>query len=55
MTKTIFITGGSRGIGEAIVREAAGKMNVAFTYFNSEERALLLQYELRDMGVLAGK
>ena len=53
MTKTIFITGGSRGIGEAIVREAAGKMNVAFTYFNSEERALLLQYELRDMGVIA--
>jgi len=55
MTKTIFITGGSRGIGEAIVREAAGKMNVAFTYFNSEERALLLQYELRDMGVIAVK
>lgn len=55
MTKTIFITGGSRGIGEAIVREAAGKMNVAFTYFNSEERALLLQYELRDLGVIAVK
>ena len=55
MTKTIFITGGSRGIGEAIVREAAGKMNVALTYFNSEERALLLQYELRDMGVIAVK
>lgn len=55
MTKTIFVTGGSRGIGEAIVREAAGKMNVAFTYFNSEERALLLQYELRDMGVIAVK
>ena len=55
MTKTIFITGGSRGLGEAIVREAAGKMNVAFTYFNSEERALLLQYELRDMGVIAVK
>ncbi len=55
MTKTIFITGGSRGIGEAIVREAAGKMNVAFTYFNSEERALLLQYELRDMDVIAVK
>ena len=30
-------------------------MNVAFTYFNSEERALLLQYELRDMGVIAVK
>lgn len=55
MTKTIFVTGGSRGIGEAIVREAAGKMNVAFTYFNSEERALLLQYEMRDMGVIAVK
>ncbi len=55
MTKTIFITGGSRGIGEAIVREAAEKMNVAFTYFNSEERALLLQYELRDLGVIAVK
>ncbi len=37
------------------MREAAGKMNVAFTYFNSEERALLLQYELRDMGVIAVK
>ena len=53
MTKTILITGGSRGIGEAIVRLAAGKMNVAFTYFTSEQRALKLQDELKDFGVLA--
>ena len=48
MSKTILITGGSRGIGEAIVREAAGKMNVAFTYMNSEKRALNLERELSD-------
>lgn len=55
MVKTILITGGSRGIGEAIVREAAGKMNVAFTYFNSEARAIALQEELKAYGVLAVK
>ena len=48
MSKTILITGGSRGIGEAIVREAAGKMNVAFTYMNSEEKARALESELND-------
>ena len=55
MTKTIFITGGSRGIGEAVVREAAGKYNVAFTYNSSKEKALALQEELNSRcgGVLA--
>lgn len=53
MIKTILITGGSRGIGEAIVRLAADKMNVAFTYFTSKQRALKLQDELKDFGVLA--
>ena len=55
MTKTIFITGGSRGIGEAVVRLAAGKYNVAFTYNSSKEKALSLQEELdsRFGGVLA--
>ena len=54
-TKTIFISGGSRGIGEATVREAAGKYNVAFTYLNSRERALALERELNEKygGVLA--
>lgn len=50
MTKTIFITGGSRGIGEAVVRECAGKYNVAFTYNNSKERAEKLQDELSSFG-----
>lgn len=55
MTKTIFITGGSRGIGEAVVRMAVGKYNVAFTYNTSKEKARCLQQELdsRYGGVLA--
>lgn len=55
MTKTIFITGGSRGIGEAVVRMAAGKYNVVFTYNTSKEKARCLQQELdtRYGGVLA--
>lgn len=53
IAKTILITGGSRGIGEAIVRASAGKMNVAFTYLSSRARALALQDELKDFGVLA--
>ena len=55
MTKTIFITGGSRGIGEAVVRLAAGKYNVAFAYNASKQKALSLQEELdsRFGGVLA--
>lgn len=50
MTKTVFITGGSRGIGEAVLRECAGKYNVAFTYNNSKERAEKLQDELSSFG-----
>ncbi len=57
MTKTIFITGGSRGIGEAVVRAAAGKYNVAFTYLKSEDRARALERELDERfgGILAVK
>lgn len=46
MTKTIFITGGSRGIGEALVKKCAGNYNVAFTFNRSGERAKRLQDEL---------
>lgn len=55
MTKTIFITGGSRGIGEALVKKCAGKYNVAFTYNRSKERAQKLQDELNSVygGVFA--
>jgi 3-oxoacyl-[acyl-carrier protein] reductase len=38
--KVAFVTGGSRGIGEAIVRRLAAQgAHVAFTYVHSEEKA----------------
>lgn len=44
--KTALITGGSRGIGAAIVqRFAAEGANVAFTYLSSEEKAKALAEE----------
>lgn len=52
--KTMFITGGSRGIGEAIVRRAAGKYNVAFCYKINEKKANDLLDEL-GAGVFAVK
>ena len=48
MTKTIFITGGSRGIGEAVVRMSVGKYNVAFTYNHAKDKALALEKSLND-------
>ena len=40
MNKTVFITGGSRGIGATAVFEFARRgYNVAFTYLNSKENA----------------
>ena len=44
--KTILITGGSRGIGEAIVRLAIGKYKVAFTYNTNEAKAKSLAEEV---------
>ena len=52
--KTMFITGGSRGIGEAIVRRAAKKYNVAFCYKTNEQKANALVNEL-GAGVFAVK
>lgn len=38
--RTIFLTGGSRGIGAQLVRDAANAgFNVAFTYFNDSDAA----------------
>lgn len=42
--KTVFITGGSRGIGAAMVRTLAAKgWQVAFSYHHAKEQALALQ------------
>lgn len=50
--KVALVTGGSRGIGEAIVRKFAEQgANVAFTYVSSTERAEKIVKELKEMGV----
>ena len=49
---TVFITGGSRGIGAAVARTFAYKgWSVAFSYLNSESEASDLQQELAQRGV----
>ena len=49
--KVALVTGGSRGIGEAIVKKfAAQGADVAFTYLSSEERAKNVENALKDLG-----
>ncbi len=44
--KTVLVTGGARGIGEAVVRRfIQDGWRVAFSYFNSEEKAQALATE----------
>jgi 3-oxoacyl-[acyl-carrier protein] reductase len=51
MKPTVVITGGSRGIGAAMVRLFAERgYAVAFSYCRSQEKALLLRDELRAEG-----
>ena len=49
--KTVIVTGGSRGIGAAIVKELAKDYNVVFNYNNSEEAAKQIQKELKEKGI----
>ena len=52
--KIALITGGSRGIGEAIAKRYAEQgASVAFTYRSSAERAIKIETELQAMGVKA--
>lgn len=50
-SKTVIVTGGSRGIGAEIVRLLAkGNYNVVLNYYKSEEKAKKIQNELKEEG-----
>ena len=49
--KTVIVTGGSRGIGAAAVKELAKDNNVVLNYNNSEEAAKKIQKELKEKGI----
>jgi 3-oxoacyl-[acyl-carrier protein] reductase len=52
--KTALVTGGTRGIGYAIVKKfAAEGCKVAFTYLSSEEKAKQIEAELTALGAKA--
>ncbi|MBK7639730.1 MAG: 3-oxoacyl-[acyl-carrier-protein] reductase [Bacteroidetes bacterium] len=52
--KIALVTGGSKGIGESIVREFAKQgAKVIFTYLSSEERALNIEKEIISEGNIA--
>lgn len=47
--KVVLITGGTRGIGEAIVKKMASKnYNIVINYINSDKKALSLKEELEN-------
>ena len=49
--KTAFITGGTRGMGEAIVKRFASEgANIVFTYANSNEKADQIVNEIKSQG-----
>jgi 3-oxoacyl-[acyl-carrier protein] reductase len=52
--KVAIVTGGSRGIGEAIVLKLAESgANIAFSYVSSDEKATTLQEKLKMFGINA--
>ena len=51
MRKTAFVTGGSRGIGRAVVRRLAAEgWSVGIDYLQARDQALALERELRERG-----
>ncbi|ABW31075.1 SDR family NAD(P)-dependent oxidoreductase [Acaryochloris marina] len=53
--KVALVTGGSRGIGKAIVKDLMEQgAAVAFTYANSTEKAKALEGELSSLGTIKG-
>ena len=51
MKKTLFITGGSRGIGRGIALVfAQNGYDVAFTYHTAEDAAVSLKKEIEQLG-----
>ncbi len=52
--KVAIVTGGSRGIGEAVVLKLAESgAHVAFTYLSSDEKAKLLEEKIKTFGLNA--
>ena len=52
--KVAIVTGGSRGIGEAIaIKLAENGAHIAFTYVSSDEKAKALEEKLQSLGVKA--
>ncbi len=52
--KVAIVTGGSRGIGEAIaLKLAESGASIAFTYVSSDEKAKALEEKIQSMGVKA--
>ena len=50
--KTVIVTGGSRGIGAAIVKELAKeKYNIVLNYNNSEMQAKQIKKDLQEKGI----
>ena len=53
MTKNIFITGGTSGIGKSLIHKfAKNNHNIFFTYFNNLNEAKSISKELKKLNVL---